>query len=167
MGVASHAHTYSFKPGRVVEWFFDDINLPDSTSDEAGSHGFIKFRIRPVQPLLAGTLLENIANIFFDFNPPVITEPSLLVAEFSTGVVEGGNDAILRVHPSPASTEIQVEVPWPATVRLNDVSGRIVAGPILVSGRERIPLKGLAKGSYLLNAIGFHGQRATRRVSVE
>ncbi len=166
-GGASHPFTVAFKPGRVIEWRFDDIQLPDSTSDEPGSHGLVKFRMRPVLPLLPGTVLENIANIYFDFNPPVITEPSLLVAEFSTGLGEGTNDASLRVHPSPASTEIQVEVPWPATVCLNDVSGRIVAGPILVSGRERIPLTGLAKGSYLLNAIGFDGQRTTRRVSVE
>ena len=35
----------------------------------------------PVQPVK----IENIANIYFDFNPPIITEPSVLVAEFSTG----------------------------------------------------------------------------------
>ncbi|MBK9629215.1 MAG: hypothetical protein IPO56_16370 [Flavobacteriales bacterium] len=53
--------------------------------NEPRSHGFVTFRIRPRTPVLPGTVIENIANIYFDFNPPVITEPSVLVAEFSTG----------------------------------------------------------------------------------
>ena len=55
--------------------------------NEAASHGFVSSgsslcRSPP------GTVIENIANIYFDFNDPVITEPSVLVAEFSTGVEE-------------------------------------------------------------------------------
>ncbi|MFZ1398080.1 MAG: T9SS type A sorting domain-containing protein, partial [Candidatus Promineifilaceae bacterium] len=97
---------------RVVEWFFDDINLPDSTSDEAGSHGFVKFRIRPLQPLMAGTVIENTANIYFDYNEPVITEPSVLVAELSTGVDHSSMNTDLQVnlYPNPASDGVIVNV---------------------------------------------------------
>ena len=51
-GVASNAFDVSFKPGRVVEWRFDNINLPDSNANEAASHGLVTFRIKPVLPLL-------------------------------------------------------------------------------------------------------------------
>ncbi|MBL7984317.1 MAG: hypothetical protein JNM91_04930, partial [Flavobacteriales bacterium] len=46
-GVASHPFSVSFKPGRVVEWRFEDIQLPDSNTNEAASHGLIQFRIKP------------------------------------------------------------------------------------------------------------------------
>ena len=126
-GVASHPFTVSFKPGRVVEWRFDDIQLPDSTSDEPGSHGLVKFRMRPVLPLLPGTVLENVANICFDFNEPVITEPSVLTAEFSTGIntvsVEG-----LQVFPNPAHDRVLLIVPQSSdrSFALHTPDGRVV-----------------------------------------
>jgi hypothetical protein len=41
---------------------FTEINLPEN--NEAESHGFVTYRIQPI----SGT-----ASIFFDFNPPIIT----------------------------------------------------------------------------------------------
>ena len=60
-GVGSHPYTVSFKPGRAVEWRFENILLPDSNVNEPNSHGLLSFRIHPVQPTLPGTLIENIA----------------------------------------------------------------------------------------------------------
>ena len=150
----------SFKPGRVVEWFFDDINLPDSTTDLAGSQGFVKFRIRPVQPVLAGTVIENIANIYFDLNPPVITEPSVLVAEFSTGVDEQEGSAI-SLAPVPASDELIVSSGDAlANVRILAADGREVMRMSARSTRVRIDLNGLKSGAYLLLAELENGTMA-------
>jgi hypothetical protein len=57
----------------VLTWTFDNINLPDSTRDQAGSNGFVKFTVLPVKDLPAGTRIENFADIYFDYNPPVRT----------------------------------------------------------------------------------------------
>jgi uncharacterized repeat protein (TIGR01451 family) len=65
-------------PGRVqlknnkVEFIFDGINLPDSTSDEPNSHGYVSFKIKPSNAVFGNTIL-NTASIFFDFNAPIIT----------------------------------------------------------------------------------------------
>jgi hypothetical protein len=61
-----------------MKFYFPNILLPDSNINEPRSHGFVGFRIRPHLPLLPGDEITNIANIYFDFNPPVITEPSVL-----------------------------------------------------------------------------------------
>lgn len=52
---------------------FDGIQLPDSGANFTGSQGFFRFGIDllPGQP--HGTLITNTASIFFDNNPPVIT----------------------------------------------------------------------------------------------
>jgi hypothetical protein len=163
MGVTSHDYALSFKPGRVIEWFFDGINLPDSTSDEAGSHGFIKFRIRPVQPLFASTVIENIANIYFDFNPPVITEPSVLVAEFSTGV-DGQEKSSISLAPMPASDELIVSSGMSiGLVRVLSADGREVLHMNARSTRARIDLNGLRNGAYLLVAELENGTTARER----
>ena len=47
---------------------FDNLLLPDSNINEAGSHGFLKYRIKPEATLLAGELITSKAYIYFDFN---------------------------------------------------------------------------------------------------
>jgi len=57
----------------VVEFIFDNINLPDSTSDEPNSHGYVSFRIKPKNNVVFGNTIQNMASIYFDFNAPIIT----------------------------------------------------------------------------------------------
>ena len=70
---ASHPYWYEFKPGNAVAFHFNNILLPDSGSNEAGSHGAIKFSIQQTPGNPAGTVIENSAQIYFDFNTPVAT----------------------------------------------------------------------------------------------
>lgn len=78
MGAASHNFTWQLRDAGTLKFYFMNILLPDSNINEPRSHGFVSFRIRPHLPLLPGDAITNIANIYFDFNPPVITEPSVL-----------------------------------------------------------------------------------------
>ncbi|MCW5898017.1 MAG: DUF11 domain-containing protein [Flavobacteriales bacterium] len=78
VGAASHNFTWELRDAGTLKFYFPNILLPDSNINEPRSHGFVGFRIRPRLPLLPGDEIENIANIYFDFNPPVITEPSVL-----------------------------------------------------------------------------------------
>jgi len=159
-GAASHAFDVSFKPGRVVQWRFANINLPDSNANEAASHGLVGFRIKPHEPLSAGSVIENIANIYFDYNPPVITEPSVLVAELSTGVVEQ-HQGRMRPYPNPATDRIFAPCSEcgtaPYSVTIQAVDGKVVLQATLTSETEGIDISTLASGAYLLRAIGTRG----------
>lgn len=61
----------------VLEVRFIHIMLPDSASDPAGSQGFIRFRIGVREGLPHGTGIMNSAEIYFDLNPPIITNTTL------------------------------------------------------------------------------------------
>ncbi|TVR37563.1 MAG: T9SS C-terminal target domain-containing protein [Cryomorphaceae bacterium] len=71
---SSHDYEIIFHEGQHIEWFFDNIMLPDSTTDEPGSHGHIHFRIKTVPGVQLDDVIMNKAYIFFDFKEPVITE---------------------------------------------------------------------------------------------
>ena len=58
---------------REVRFQFLDIQLPDSIADEPGSHGLVSYTIRSLPDLEPETRLENTAYIFFDNNPPIVT----------------------------------------------------------------------------------------------
>ncbi|MDW3651331.1 MAG: T9SS type A sorting domain-containing protein [Bacteroidia bacterium] len=62
---------------RVLKFRFDNIYLPDSTTDEKNSHGYVMFEVAPLAGLPVGTELTNAAGIYFDFNEPVITNTVL------------------------------------------------------------------------------------------
>lgn len=70
---ASHPYWYEFKSGNVVAFHFNNILLPDSGSNEEGSHGAIKFSIQQIPGNPPGTIIDNSANIYFDFNTPITT----------------------------------------------------------------------------------------------
>jgi len=70
---SSHDYIYELNAGNELVFFFDNILLPDSNTDEEGSHGMIKFRLSQQSGNVQGTLLQNQAGIVFDFNQPVIT----------------------------------------------------------------------------------------------
>ncbi len=60
-----------------LEFLFEDILLPDSNINEAASHGFAQYTIQLKENLADFTLIENTANIYFDFNPPIVTNTTL------------------------------------------------------------------------------------------
>lgn len=57
----------------VVRFNFPNINLPDSTTNEPESHGYVQFKVKLKDHLPAGTQIQNTAYIYFDFNAPVVT----------------------------------------------------------------------------------------------
>ncbi|HQW99554.1 MAG TPA: T9SS type A sorting domain-containing protein [Flavobacteriales bacterium] len=155
-GLGSHPFTVSFMPGRKVEWHFDNILLPDSGTNEAASHGVITFRIRPVNTLLPGTEINNIAGIYFDFNPPVITEPSMLVAEFSTGVghISTGAGRQLEVYPNPSSDHLRIISDGAMDViTILAADGREVMRRSMRSSNGTIDISWLSSGTYVLFAV--------------
>ncbi len=69
----SHQPYVQILEGGVAKFNFPNINLPDSVSNEPGSHGYVQYKIKANDSLTAGISISNTANIYFDYNAPVIT----------------------------------------------------------------------------------------------
>lgn len=69
---ASHKNVTQLFGGTVV-FNFPGINLPDSAVSRTLSTGYIQYRIKRYDNIPVGTYIYNTANIYFDFNSPVIT----------------------------------------------------------------------------------------------
>lgn len=70
---ASHSYSTIVEPSGMVRFVFNNIMLPDSNSNEPASHGFVIYKIRTHSELNSGDILNNTAAIYFDDNPPIIT----------------------------------------------------------------------------------------------
>jgi uncharacterized repeat protein (TIGR01451 family) len=68
----------------IVFFEFLNILLPDSNVNEAKSHGFVSFRIKPQTTVTYNTTITNKAAIYFDYNAPVITNTAgTLIKDFT------------------------------------------------------------------------------------
>jgi uncharacterized repeat protein (TIGR01451 family) len=70
---SSHTYKVEINESKVIRWTFQNINLPDSTTNLLGSQGWVHFRIKTRNGLQNNEILNNKANIFFDFNNPITT----------------------------------------------------------------------------------------------
>lgn len=130
---ASHTMTPQWTGSNVVSFMFNGINLPDSTSNEAQSHGYVVFEIDMVQGLAYGTEIKNKAEIYFDFNPPIVTNYALNTIAFPLGLDDlskGDDDFSVVAYPNPMSEFVHFEitnngeVPANVQLKLVDLSGK-------------------------------------------
>ena len=101
---SSHPYEVFLHESGALEFAFRNILLPDSTTNEIASHGFVKYQIESKTELAENTVVENFANIFFDFNPPIITNTTIntLVSELPTNTKDIFHQApYVKVFPNP------------------------------------------------------------------
>ena len=153
---ASHPYavsSYPFQGTTALAWFFDGINLPDSFSNEPASHGYINFRIKPYANTPLGTDIENTAFIYFDFNPPVVTNTTLNRVDVFTGLPEHFANFELTVYPNPFHGKTVFEFENYQNeiydFRLFDVSGKLLRTERNLQGARYVMDQGdLAPGMY-------------------
>lgn len=146
LGVASHPYSFRLLPNATMEWTFLPIALPDSATNPAGSQGFVTFQIDQVPNLPVGTEIKNAAEIYFDFNPAVITDTSLhTIQETIRDVILSVDEPLahqpqLIAWPNPAREIIHVRpeegVYESLTLEVYDLQGRLIAARKVIGEQE-------------------------------
>ena len=73
MGASSHPYTWQLTGEGSLIVVLENIGLPSASTDEAGSRGFIKFRIDQKEDNPIGTIIENSADVYIDGGTPLIS----------------------------------------------------------------------------------------------
>jgi uncharacterized repeat protein (TIGR01451 family) len=153
---SSHPCTWSME-GAVLYFIFDPIYLPDSALNEPGSHGFVRFSIKPIPSLADGAQVSNTANIYFDFNEPVITEPSIFQVDMGASVSEHRAPGA-HIWPNPATDVLVIDLPSVMGAQghcvVYDAMGRQVLQVPATGQRTLVPIAPLAPGAYRIHLIG-------------
>lgn len=164
---ASHNYEVNLLPGNILRWKFSNIMLPDSGSNEPGSHGYIHFRMKTLNAPQVGQSIENIANIYFDFNAPVITNAAVTNYVTNSGINQLADDAQVQIFPNPANDKITIA--WQqsadAQIELIDLSGRSVQKHSLKNGMHTLDCSSLSEGVYFVKITGG-GKSQTKKVII-
>ncbi|MEO1626152.1 MAG: hypothetical protein AAFV25_13425, partial [Bacteroidota bacterium] len=130
---ASHPLTqYEINDGRQVTFTFEDIDLLATVEDSTRSMGYVQFRIVPNPGLAERTRIENTAAIFFDFNPPIITNTvvNTMVSELpmTTSVREPSVLSDIALFPNPYRQEVYLQASKPYSslrIKVFDLQGKL------------------------------------------
>jgi uncharacterized repeat protein (TIGR01451 family) len=171
-GVSSHPYVIDVSGyGRpILKFTFNQINLPDSITDEPNSHGFVKFKIAPYDTLPMGTIIQNFADIYFDYNLPVRTNTTHQI--LSDTVPTGSSLEVINVTnisefklfdfkaiPNPFSSQLMLDFGVNATykVKIMDMLGKEVFSTELSGPKGMLSTTILPSGIYILQVTSEKG----------
>lgn len=154
-GPSSHPYTWTLSGGQgvnVLTFTFNNILLPDSNTNEPASHGFVSFEINRMPGLPVGTVIQNRASNYFDFNPGVLTNSTSNMIVNPLAVLENKTATGVRAVPNPftESTTLLFDASDKFEVQLFDIAGRQVYSSGTQNGNSFVLGRGtLEAGVYL------------------
>lgn len=176
VGVSSHAYEFDRIADNVLRFRFPTILLPDSTTNEAASHGFINFRVSQRNDFPLGTVIENKTAIYFDYNEAIFTNTTLHTVDINfLQLISPLEDEFLKkakitVHPNPFGTQAELIVTniknIPLHLELYNSMGRLLYRKEMRSNKLIIHRDELAAGLYLFQVFHQDGSLGTGRLII-
>ena len=147
---ASHPYNLTISGANILEWRFDNILLPDSNRNEPGSHGFVRYRVKPKNNLTAGSEIRNKAAIYFDFNDAVITNETLTRITIPTSLNPVPDRLISKIYPNPAHSVLHISCPGIFNYSLYNSSGALLKTVINNRDLSGLDVSSLPRGVYII-----------------
>ena len=146
---ASHEFVTKISDGNKVEFIFENINLP---FDDATNDGYIAFKIKTLPTLVTGDSFTNEANIYFDYNFPILTNKA--TSTFKTlGTQDFEFADYFSVFPIPThdvlniGTRNTIEL---KSILIYDMLGQIVIAVPNAQIISKVDVSKLKTGKYFL-----------------
>jgi len=161
----SHTMNPTWLASNIIKFSFPNIHLPDSTSNEAMSHGFVRFSIKLDTLLAGGTMIQNKAGIYFDTNPAIITNTVANTIDITTGTNESkSTNGLIWVYPNPFNEETTFNIQSSHNenesylLEMKDVLGKTVKTISSINTKQFIISRnGLENGIYFYSITNING----------
>lgn len=131
-----------------VEFIFQDINLP---FDDASNDGYVTFKIKTLESLVVDDVLENDAEIYFDYNFPIVTNnEQTTVQTLSLNDFEDFSEVI--IYPNPVENLLYFQSKKGIDkIKIYDLYGKLVQETILnQSLNSSVLMENIKSGLYLV-----------------
>jgi uncharacterized repeat protein (TIGR01451 family) len=151
--------------GRNLTWKFNGINLPPSNGSTTAGHGSITFQVKPKVGFAVGDIIPNIANIYFDFNPAIITPTCLTLFVSSLNVQDFVFSNYFSLFPNPVenvlniSSKENIEI---SSVNIYNTLGQLVLVIPNAQNTKTIDVSSLTSGNYFIKINSDKGTSNTK-----
>lgn len=154
----SHNFETRISSTNKVEFIFQNIDLP---FDDDNNDGYVSFKIKTKPNLVIGDTFSNLANIYFDYNFPIVTDNYTTTIQNILGLQE--NDFIndIVTYPNPVKDILNFKTEDNILkIEIFDISGRIVSSNSV--SENKIDLSNLKTGNYILKLYTKKGIMNTK-----
>jgi Leucine-rich repeat (LRR) protein len=146
---ASHSYVTKISDGNKVEFIFENINLPFNSVNR---NGYIAFKIKTLPTLKVGDSFANEANIYFDYNFPILTNKA--TSTFKTlGVHDFEFSHYFNLFPNPVNDVLNITIKNEVEMKslaVYDISGQLVIAVPHAENVSKIDVSKLPTGNYIL-----------------
>lgn len=141
--------------GNIAEFIFQNIDL------DTGGHGNILLKLKS-NTTLSNDLVINSADIFFDYNFPIITNDEQTVfADLSKN--DFVKDVSIQVYPNPANDVINVKADNTInSIQLYDAQGRLLLTKSANENSQVLDLSSYSSGIYFINISTSVGKQTQK-----
>ena len=163
---SSHRVETTISEAGVVNFIFPNIDLPPKDEDDLGSQGFVSFTVKPYSDTENFVKIHNTASIYFDFNPPIVTNTTEWNVVDNLSLV-GTHEVVNRVqvYPNPSDGFFKINLAEESLYRIMDVSGKLVDQGNFTFGLNTIEIN-VNPGVYMLQVNGTSGVLETKKLVV-
>jgi len=168
----SASHNYIMdRVDNNLTWRFDNIQLPVSVANTNTGKGYVTFQIKPRAGFAVGDIIPNTASIYFDFNPPIITNTfhTEFVAQLGVDVFENGDFVF---YPNPVSDVVTVSIKNSGTITaiaVYDMLGKLIHldKPTSAVSTQTLDLSSVSRGVYLIEVTSDTNLKVIKKLIVE
>lgn len=158
---SSHSNRVAIKNGNEIEFIFENIHLPDETTDEPNSHGFIAYKIKPKSDVVLGNIFPNTAGIFFDYNEAIVTNTATTEI-VSTLAVNENSLLNFSIYPIPTTGNLEIESKT-AIVKI-EIYNKFGQRVLKNTNKNNIDISNLSEGLYICKIEDVNGSFGIRKV---
>lgn len=140
-----------------VEFIFENINLP---FDDATNDGYVAFKIKTKPALVVGDSFSNKANIYFDYNAPIVTNTATTTIQ-TLGIADFDFTTVFTLAPVPAKSSLTLTAKQKTTISsisIYNTLGQLVQ--VSTNPNETIDVSALKSGSYFIKIVSDKGTSA-------
>lgn len=143
----SHNFVTRITNPNTVEFIFENIQLP---FNNATNDGYVSFKIKTKSTLNLGDSFSNKANIYFDYNHPIITNNYTTTVQNVLATSEINNDKTqFSIYPNPVKDVLFIKSKEKIVkAEIYDVAGRILNSASVTD--NSINVSELPKGNYII-----------------
>lgn len=157
--IMSSSHPVEAKVrGNIAEFIFKNINL------DSGGHGNILLKLKTRSNLAVGTTVSNKADIFFDYNHPIITNFANTTFQ-ALSVPENNLNQAIKIYPNPTDNVVNIKADSTIrSIQVYDVQGRILISKILSEENASVDLSSYSSGIYYLKINSDNGAKTEKLI---
>jgi Leucine-rich repeat (LRR) protein len=159
---SSHPFVAKISEENKVEFIFEKINLP---FDDANNDGYIAFKIKTKPTLIVGDTFTNEANIYFDYNFPILTKKATSKFEETLGLSDFVFSNYLALYPNPVSDILNVAVKQDIEIQslaIYDILGQLVIAVPNAKSVSTIDVSKLRTGTYFIKVKSDKGSSSMK-----